>query len=59
MCEIVKHFPSDGRFTGNGILLISGPLPNSDAKSWGPPVGRGMRLVNCAEVAGLRHLLVV
>jgi hypothetical protein len=26
----------------SGILLNSGPLPNSDAKGWGPFVGRGM-----------------
>ena len=26
----------------SGILLISGPLPNSDAKGWGPPIGRAL-----------------
>ena len=28
----------------SGISLISGPLPNSDAKGWGPPIGRALEL---------------
>ena len=40
----------------SGILLISGPLPNSDAKGLGDlPLGVEYDS-NCAEVAGPRHL---